>query len=107
MEQPITIFCKVLVVRNGQYTEIVVEDLNRDYTDDLKYVCVVRLPNWQDGIALSVGDVGYLRFQYVIGGNSRYFSKATGDLEIYKYTNNYYMNFYKKEDNCKQDKFDF
>ncbi len=43
--QAVTIYCKVLVIQEGQYTEIVVEDLNRNITDDLKYVTIVRLPN--------------------------------------------------------------
>lgn len=41
----LTINCKIVAIREGQYTEIVVEDLQRDYTDDLKFVTVVRLPN--------------------------------------------------------------
>ena len=41
----ITIYSKILVVQEGQYREIVVEDLNRDPTDDLKYVSLVQLPN--------------------------------------------------------------
>nr|DAE19942.1 MAG TPA: hypothetical protein [CrAss-like virus sp. ctYsL76] len=45
MAEIITIYCKVLVIQEGQYREIVVEDLNRDFTDDLKYVTVVQLPN--------------------------------------------------------------
>lgn len=41
----ITIYCKVLVIQEGLYSEIVVEDLNRELTDDLKYVTIVKLPN--------------------------------------------------------------
>lgn len=44
MYQTITILSKIVAIREGQYTEIVVEDLNRDFTDDLKYVTVVKLP---------------------------------------------------------------
>ena len=29
------------------------------------------------------------------------------DFEIYKYDNNYFINFYKIEDVCKQDTFEF
>lgn len=43
--QIITIRCKILVIQDGQYQEIIVEDLNREPTDDLKYVSVVKLPN--------------------------------------------------------------
>lgn len=41
----ITIYCRVLAIRESQYSEIVVEDLNRDSIDDLKYVMVTKLPN--------------------------------------------------------------
>ena len=98
----ITIYCKVLVIQEGLYSEIVVEDLNRELTDDLKYVTVVKLPNWDVSI-LSVGDVGYLQFQYVEGGITKWFNKDLKDFEIYNYTNNYF----KQKDVCKQDKFDF
>ena len=45
LSQIITIYCKVLVIQDGQYQEIVVEDLNREPIDDLKYISVVKLPN--------------------------------------------------------------
>ena len=41
----ITIKGRVLAIQPGQYTNIVVEDLNRNYTDDFKYVMLVKLPN--------------------------------------------------------------
>ena len=43
--QTITIHCKIVAIEDGQYTAIVVEDLNRIETDDLKYVTVVKCPN--------------------------------------------------------------
>ena len=43
--QTITIHCKIVAIEDGQYTAIVVEDLNRIETDDLKYVTVVKGPN--------------------------------------------------------------
>lgn len=67
----ITIHCKILIVREGQYTEIVVEDLNRDNLDDLKYVTVVKLPNWDTTDNFEIQDTGYLQFQYVEGGVSQ------------------------------------
>lgn len=106
MDEIITIYSKVVARQDGQYTEYVVEDLNRDYSDDLKYVCVVQLPNW-DIPKLEVGDVGYTKFQFVEGGVSTYVSKITGDLEIYKYTNNYLLNFYKEKEICKDENFNF
>lgn len=106
MEDTVTIYAKVVAKQAGQYTEYVVEDLNRDYTDDLKYVTVVKLPNW-DLPDIEIGDVGYIKFQYVEGGISKYFKKETENWEIYKYTNNYLINFYKEQERCTDTQFKF
>lgn len=105
--QQITIYCKILAIQEGQYLEIVVEDLNREPTDDLKYVSVVKLPNWDVATTFEVGDIGYLQFQYVEGGVTQWFNRDSKDFEIYNYTNNYFINFFKQKDICKQNKFDF
>lgn len=105
--QVITIYCKILVIQEGQYQVIVVEDLNREYTDDLKYVTVVKLPNWEVVNLYEIGDTGYLQFQYVKAGTTQYFNKELKDFEVYNYTNNYLINFFKEKDLCKQDKFEF
>lgn len=105
--QIITIYCKILVIQDTQYQEIIAEDLNRDATDDLKYVSVVKLPNWETTDKIEIGDIGYLQFQYVEGGVTKWFNKISKDFEIYNYTNNYVINFFKQKDICKQDKFDF
>lgn len=107
MSDTITIYGKIVAIDDNQYTEIVVEDLNRDFTDDLKYVTVVKLPNWDFSKPLNINDVGYLQFQSIIGGETQWFDKNKRDFEFYKYTNNYFINFFKQEDVCKQEKFEF
>lgn len=106
MLQTITIFCKILVIQEGQYSEIVVEDLNRDFTDDLKYVTVVKLPFWENP-PFEMGDQGYLEFQSVEGGKTQYFSRNEQDFECYKYSNNYFIRFIKQKDLCKRKEFEF
>jgi hypothetical protein len=106
MLQTITIYCKILVIQEGQYSEIVVEDLNRDYTDDLKYVTVVKLPYWENP-QFTMGDKGYLEFQSVKSGETQYFSRNEKDFEYYKYSNNYFIRFIKEKDLCKQKEFNF
>lgn len=101
----ITIFGKVVAKQENQYTEIVVDDMNRDYTDDLKYVTLVVLPNWN--ISVELGEIGYFRFQIVEAGKSHWYDKEREDYQVYKYDNNYLINFYKQRDLCKQDTFDF
>ena len=106
MSQTITILSKIVAIREGQYTEIVVEDLNRDYTDDLKYVTVVKLPLWENP-PFTLGDEGYLEFQSVKGGETQYFNRNEKDFECYKYSNNYFIRFIKKRDLCKEKEFNF
>lgn len=103
----ITLLCKILAIQEGQYTDIIVEDLNRSYTDELKYVSLVKLPNWCKTGTLRIGDTGYIQFQSVCGGTTQWFNKDTKDFERYNYTNNYFINFIKEQDICKQDKFEF
>lgn len=103
--ETVTIYSKILVIRSNQYSEIVVEDLNREYTDDLKYLMVVKLPNWESE-SFDVGDVGYLQFQPVKSGE-QFLDRNKQDYEVYKYTNNYFINFFKEQDLCKQKKFKF
>jgi hypothetical protein len=102
----ITIKCKVLIVEHWQYLTLVVEDLNRETTDDFKYVTIVRPPGW-DPINIQVGDVGFMQIQSVIGGKTRWINKETKELETYKYTSTYLLNFYKEKDICEQKKFNF
>lgn len=102
----ITIRCKVLIAENWQYLTYVVEDLNREITDDYKYVTVVRPPGWNP-LEVKVGDEGFMQIQSVIGGKTQWFNKETKDLETYKYTTTYLLNFYKEKDLCEQKKFNF
>lgn len=98
----ITIYCKIRAIQNKQYTDIVVEDLDRTPDDDYKYVTVVLLPNWQfDKSKLSIGVVGFLQFESVEAGKTAWFNKENGMSEIYKYDNNYFINFIPETKNVK------
>ena len=92
----ITIYAKILQTRESQYTYIIAEDLNREPSDDYKYITLILLPNWDD-VHFNIGDIGYLQFESVLGGQSRYLDRDTGEIETYKYTNNYIMSFVKKD----------
>ena len=92
----ITVYAKIIQIKEGQYTYIIAEDLNREPTDDYKYLTLVQLPNWND-IIISIGDVGYVQFESVFGGKSQYLDRDTGEIETYKYSNNYIMSFIKKD----------
>lgn len=100
----ITIYCKIRAIDKGLYTHIVVEDLNRNYDDDLKYITLVKLPNWESN-KFEIDDIGFIQFQSVIGGETKYFDRITEEQSMYKYTNNYFLNFIKERDKCKQEKY--
>jgi hypothetical protein len=107
MSQTITIHCKIVAIQNdNQYTHIVVEDLSRNYDDDLKYVTVVKLPNW-DSNTFELDEEGYVLFQPVEAGVTRWFNRELRDFEIYNYSNNYFINFIKKMEICNKKEFKF
>ena len=90
----ITLYCKIRAIQNKLYTNVVVEDLDRSYGDDYKYVTVVLLPNWQfDKSKLAIGIEGFLQYEPVEAGKTLWFNKENNECEIYKYDNNYFINF--------------
>lgn len=103
----ITIFAKIVAKQSGQYTHLVFEDLNREPTDDLKYITVVVVPNWQYSDTLDIDETGYLQFESVEAGRTQWFNRETTDFEVYKYNANYFINFIKRKDvkNMKEYKF--
>lgn len=102
----ITVRCKVLVIRPGQYTTLVVEDLDREYCDDLKYVMIVIPPNWF-GVDIKEDDIGYLQFEPIKAWESQWFNKETKDFEWYKYSANYFINFIRQKDSNNVKEFSF
>lgn len=106
MSDYFTIRCRILAINKGQYTELIVENLNRDLSDWYRYISIVYLPNWQTSLP-KLGDIGYLTYQSVTAGSSYWFNTVTNTKELYKESENYFINFIQEQDLCKQDKFDF
>lgn len=107
MSQTITIHCKIVAIQeSGQYTHIVLDDQSRNYDDDLKYVTVVKLPNW-DHNTFELNDEGYVIFQPVEAGVTQWFNRNLKDFETYNYSNNYFINFIKKQEICNRKEFNF
>ena len=104
----ITIKCCLVAIQTGQYSKLVFEDLNRDPCDDLKYVTVVMLPNWDYKDTLKIGDIGYLQFESVEAGKTQWYDREIQDFAVYKFNANYFINFIKHEEinNMKEFKFD-
>lgn len=107
MSQTITINCKIVAIQDsGRYTHIVLEDLSRNYDDDLKYVTVVKLPNWENN-PFELGSEGYVIFQPVEAGITQWFNRDLRDFETYNYSNNYFINFIKKVEICNNKEYKF
>ena len=107
MSQTITIHCKIVAIQeDGQYSHIVLEDLSRDFDDDLKYVTVVKLPNW-DCNHFELLEEGFVIFQPVEAGVTRWFNRNLRDFETYNYSNNYFINFIKKVEICNNKEYKF
>ena len=87
----ITIYCKIKAIQRSQYTLVIVEDLNRSFEDDLKYVAATVLPNWQQK-EFFVNDEGYLTFESVDAGD-KFYNRELDEEGIYKYTANYFISF--------------
>ena len=102
----LTLHCKIRAIQNRQYTNIVVEDLDRSYEDDYKYVTVVLLPNWNyDKTKLQVGTEGFLQFEPVSAGKTQWFNIENQGMEYYKYDNNYFINFIPENTDLKMTEF--
>ena len=97
MNEKRTIYCKIKAIQAGFYTNIVVEDLTREWTDPYKFITVVRCPNWECPESINIDDVGYLCYQPVREGE-QWYNSQTKEFDVYKYTNMYFMNFIRETD---------
>ena len=58
------------------------------------YIMCTKLPNWQTP-NVEINDEGFLKYQIVKAGEV-YYDVETGESNIYKYSNVYFLNFIKK-----------
>lgn len=79
-------YVKLIAVRSARYTMYVFKNL-----EDNTFIMCTRLPDWQTP-DIKVGDVGFLKYQPVQAGEE-YFDPSTGEVNVYKYTNIYFLNF--------------
>lgn len=106
-EMKLTAHVKLVAIKDQQYKNIVFEDLSKDYDDDLRYITVVMVPNWQFSEKLEIGDRGYLQYESVYAGESQWFDKLSQKMINYKYNNLYFINFIKEQEKCNLKEFKF
>lgn len=92
---------KLIEHRNefGGYKIYVFENLNYHNWED-QYIMTVRFPNWQCP-ELKKGDIGFLNYNIVNAGESKWWDKNEEKFHYYNYTNIVFQDFVfetKKED---------
>lgn len=92
-----TIKCKILEFCSGLYSTLVVENLKNN-----EYLILTIFPNWI-GTIPAVGEVGYIEYEFVVGGVDLYYDKEI-DSQV-KYSNTYYIfRKYVKETHIEENK---
>lgn len=102
-----TLKCKLVAIQEGQYTNYVFEDLDKEFNSDLKYITCTKPPNWNYTEVINIGDIGYLQCEFVEAGINKWYSSNEKQFIPYKYTNCYFINFIKKKDIISTKEFNF
>lgn len=84
--------CEILEKRSHVYSTLVVENLKNN-----EYLILTIFPNWQ-GFIPEVGDIGYLEFEFVISGITKYYDHFLNKTEVYKNTQLVFKQFVKEEE---------
>lgn len=74
----------------GGYIIYVFKNLNSN-----EYLMCTRLPNWNSA-EIKIGDIGFLNYKEVIGGETQYFNVYENKYCYYKYDNIYFESFIKE-----------
>lgn len=87
---------KLLSKRDDFYSTYIFQNLDEPENSLLHYVSTVRPPNWTAPIP-QIDDVGFITCEYVNAGE-QYYQRNTGNVETYKYTTCYFLNFIKEQE---------
>lgn len=82
---------KLVAKQEEQYTTLVFQNLDESNNSLLRYITTVKLPNWNVKTP-NLGDIGFVECEYVNAGDE-YIQRNTGNKEIYKYTQCYFLNW--------------
>lgn len=103
----LTLKCKLVAVQDGTYTNYVFEDVDKELNSELKYIACTKPPNWNYSTELKIGDVGYLTCKFVEAGVTQWYNPEQKDFCVYNYTNCYFINFIKVQENISNKEFTF
>lgn len=79
-EGPQFVKCKVLEVDQGVYSSMVIQDCETS-----KFIILTVFPNWAGEIPTK-GSTGYIEFEFVEAGITKYFNKNLKENHIYQNT---------------------
>ena len=82
---------RVVAFQDGQYKQIVVQNLDEPENSWDRYVMLTICPNWQGSIP-KIEEQGFFEFEEVQGGE-KYYNRSTGTENIYQYSGVYFMGF--------------
>lgn len=82
---------RIVAFQDGQYKQLVVQNLDEPENSWDRYVMLTVCPNWQ-GILPKIWDIGYFEFEEVRGGDV-YHNRETGEESIYQYSGTYFLTF--------------
>jgi len=86
-----TTHAKLVAIKTGIYTIYVFQQ------DNSEYIMCTKLPNW--GVySINIGDSGFLTYEYANAGDE-YTDRDSGEKRIYKFTNIYFKDFIKDNEN--------
>lgn len=92
----ITILGKLVAIQEGQYRQIVIQNLDEQENSWTRYVTMTICPNWQGNIP-KLGDTGFFEFEEVQGGQ-HFFRVTTREFDQYKYNGCYFLNFIEQKE---------
>lgn len=100
-----TIKGKLVATQDGVYKNYVFQNLDQANNSIFKYITVTACPNWNIGQNVEIGDIGFLKYEFVEAGDD-YYQRNSKEVKQYNFTNNYFLNFIKeKEEINKEYKF--
>lgn len=89
-----TVYGTIVAYQEGQYKQMVIKNLDELENSWDRYIMMTICPNWQ-GVLPKLNDTGYIEFEEVKGGDN-YFRVTTGNIDTYKYSGCYFLNFIKE-----------
>ena len=101
----VTLHCKLITQRDDFYTVYIFQNLDETDNSLLRYISATRPPNWT-GTIPEIGDIGFVELEYVNAGDE-YYQRNTGNVETYKYTQCYFLDFTKDKEKINNNNYKF